>query len=468
MGRRPHHDQTGRHGRYAVNRRRVVVTGLGVVSALGNSLGEFWTSCLAGRTCVATIPAHWSEYYASKSRIWSPLRLPDYDTYGLKRADLLRYDPVVLNAIVAAEDALTDAGFNMHVADERARTYRIDDVNADRVGVFIGTGLGCISSAFNNYVPHLLGKTAERLFPEHEHASNETLELQQNLAAFPRVSPFASVQSMANAIAAQLSIRYGTRGAAETLVYACAAGTVAIGRALRAIQYGEIDMAIVGGSEYYGDHAGGVFMAFDRLQTLAGSGAQADLANRPFDENRSGFLFSQGGCGIIVLESAEHARARGAVCHTAIRGMSITSDANSLAAISEDNNAIELMFSNLFRDSGIAANDIQYVNAHGTSTRQNDPIEAGILDRVFPTRPLVNSTKGLLGHTIGASGAIEFIVTVLSMRDQQVHGNRNLEHPVVDLNYPRESCAAEIEIASTHSFGFGGHNAGLVLERTTG
>jgi 3-oxoacyl-[acyl-carrier-protein] synthase II len=451
-----------------LTRRRVVVTGLGVVSALGNSIGEFWAGCLEGRTCVEAIPAHWSEYYTSKSRIWSPLRLPDYSEYGLKRADLLRYDAVVLNAVVAAEDALTDAGFEKHVADNRARTYRINGVNADRIGVFIGTGLGCISSAFNNYVPHLLGKAADALFARSEHSPNHIDELKQNLASFPRVSPFASVQSMANAIAAQLSLRYGTRGAAETLVYACAAGTVAIGRALRAIQHGEIDMAIVGGSEYYGDHAGGVFMAFDRLQTLAGSAEQPDRANRPFDENRSGFLFSQGGSGIIVLESEEHARARGAKCHAVIRGMSITSDANSLAAISEENNAIELMFNNLFRDSGLTANDIQYVNAHGTSTLQNDPIEAGILKRVFPSRPLVNSTKGLLGHTIGASGAIEFIVTILSMRDQRVHGSRNLDDPVVDLNYPRGARAAAIEFASTHSFGFGGHNAGLVLERLEG
>lgn len=448
--------------------RRVVVTGLGVVSALGNSTGEFWSACLDGETCVETVPAHWSDYYESKSRIWSPLRLPDYGTYALKRADILRYDPVVLNAIVAAEDALTDAGFEKSIADERARSFRLEGIDSDRVGVFIGTGLGCISSAFNNYVPHLLGKAADELFPAPESAQKSSEELRRNFDAFPRVSPFASVQSMANAIGAQLSIRYGTRGASETLVYACAAGTVAIGRALRAIQYGEIDMAIVGGSEYYGDRAGGVFMAFDRLQTLAGQVEPAEQANRPFDEKRSGFLFSQGGAGIVVLESEQHARARGADYHAAIRGMSITSDANSLAAISEENNAIELMFDKLLSDAALSSRDIQYVNAHGTSTAQNDPIEGRILDRVFPSRPFVNSTKGLLGHTIGASGAIEFIVTVLSMRDQRVHGNRNLQNPVVDLNFPRASCEADIEFAVTHSFGFGGHNAGLVLETTAG
>jgi 3-oxoacyl-[acyl-carrier-protein] synthase II len=450
-----------------VTQRRVVVTGLGVVSALGNSIGEFWSACLEGRTCVDNVPAHWSDYYESKSRIWSPLRLPDYNAYGLKRADILRYDPVVLNAIVAAEDALMHAGFEKNVADERARSYRLEGVDTDRIGVFIGTGLGCISSAFNNYVPHLLGKAADALFAEHDSPANRTEELRRNLAAFPRVSPFASVQSMANAIGAQLSIRYGTRGASETLMYACAAGTVAIARALRAIQHGEIDMAIVGGSEYYGDRAGGVFMAFDRLQALVGHVEPIDEANRPFDENRSGFLFSQGGAGIVILESEQHARARGADCHAIIRGMSITSDANSLAAISEDNNAIELMFNNLLRDSGLTASDIHYVNAHGTSTLQNDLIEGRILERVFTSRPFVNSTKGLLGHTIGASGAIEFIVTVLSMRDQRVHGSKNLEQPVVELNFPRTERAADMEFAATHSFGFGGHNAGLVLERVT-
>lgn len=444
--------------------RRVVATGLGVVSALGNNVDEFWQACLDGVSVVEPVPERWSRYYESRSRSWSPLRPPDYAAYGLKRADILRYDPVVLNAIVATDDALDNAGFHRTVADQRTRRFKLQGVDADRMGVFIGTGLGCISSAFNNYVPHLLRNAADSLFDDSASLGEPATELAGNLGEHPRVSPFASVQSMANAIGAQISIRYGSRGATETLVYACAAGTAAIGRALRAIQHGEIDLAIVGGSEYYDDHAGGVFMAFDRLQTLVDPSDPADRGNRPFDADRSGFLFSQGGAGIVILESEDHARARGVAALAIVRGMSITSDGNSLAAIAEDNNAIELMLSNLLRDSELAADDIDYVNGHGTSTVQNDPLEAGILERFFPSRPLVNSTKGLLGHTIGASGALEFIVTVLSMRDGIVHGCRNLDRPVVELNFPRGATGAEIEFAVTHSFGFGGHNAGVLVE----
>jgi 3-oxoacyl-[acyl-carrier-protein] synthase II len=167
---------------------------------------------------------------------------------------------------------------------------------------------------------------------------------------------------------------------------------------------------------------------------------------------------------MVVLESEDHARERGALPLAVIKGMSITSDAHSLAAIAEENNAIELMFQNLLSDSELDAADIAYVNAHGTATLQNDPIEANILKRVFPNKPYVNSTKSLLGHTIGASGAIECIVTVLSMRDSKIHPSINLENPVCDLNFATEVCPSPIEFAVTHSFGFGGHNVGLALQ----
>lgn len=446
--------------------KRVVISGLGVVSALGNNIDEFWAACIAGRARIEAIPEQWGSYYKSKSKSWSPLTLPNYAAYGLTRADTLRYDRVVLNAITAADDAITHAGFEKNEHDARAKSYRLGGVDRDRFGIFIGSGLGCISSAFNNYVPHLLGNVSDEIFGALESTANEhaLAELRDNLSSFPRVNPFASCQSMANAIGALLSIRYGSRGATETLIYACAAGTAAIARAYRAIQNGEIDVAIAGGSEYYGDRAGGVFMAFDRLKTLVSPEQQPERGNCPFDEARSGFLFSQGGAGMVVLESEDHARKRDAPMLAAIRGMSITSDAHSLAAISEENNAIELMFRNLLRDSELHPDDISYINAHGTSTIQNDPIEAKILGRVFPDKPYVNSTKSLLGHTIGASGAIECIVTTLSMRDGKIHPSKNLENPVLDLNFATEVCALPIEFAVTHSFGFGGHNAGLVLQ----
>jgi 3-oxoacyl-[acyl-carrier-protein] synthase II len=286
-----------------VTHERVVITGLGLVTTLGHSIEEFWQACQDGRTNVERVPQEWGKYYLSKSFAWSPLQLPDYTIYGLTRSDILRYDPVVLNAIVASDNALADAKFALQSANERTRSYKIAGVNTDRLGVFIGTGLGCITSAFTNYVPHLLRNASDEIFigAVDSSAQSSTRELQSNLQNFPRVSPFASVQSMSNAIAAQLSIRYGARAAAETLIYACASGTAAIARAFRAIQNNEMDIAIAGGSEYYGDRAGGVFMAFDRLQTLVKPTESLDQGNRPFDVDRSGFLFSQGGAGMVVL-----------------------------------------------------------------------------------------------------------------------------------------------------------------------
>lgn len=449
-----------------MKKNRVVVSGLGAVTSLGNSVDEFWQACLGSRTHIEFVPEHWSNYYRAKSNVWSPLSAPDYAAYGMGRADVLRFDPAVLNAIVAAEQAIEDAGLNKRERNSRRGHFCFDGVDPDRFGVFVGTGLGCITSAFTNYVPHLLGgQDHERMFAdETTNTSPAVAELKENLRLSPRVSPFSSVQSMANAIAAQISIRYGARGAAETLLYACAAGTAAVGRALRAIQYNELDVAIVGGSEYYGDRAGGVFMAFDRLQALASSDVDVGSINRPFDKKRSGFLFSQGGAGAVILESEEHAAKRGAKPTASIRGMSITADAHSLAAISETDNAIELMFRNLMRDAQIEPAQIDYINAHGTSTLQNDAIESAILERLFPHGPYINSTKGLLGHTIAASGVLELIVTIKSMRDSAVHACKNLHDPVRDLNFPRDRVDAPIAMAISHSFGFGGHNAGLVVE----
>ena len=443
---------------------RVFISGLGLVSALGNTLEGFWRACVSGATKVSPIPRHWSNYYQAKSRGWSPLTVPNYAEYGLTRADELRYDGAVLNAIVAADDALADASINKAEHATRNKAFTLEGTNGDRVGVYIGSGLGCISSAFNNYVPHLLASSAKTLFADDASADPAVGELVENLNARPRVNPFASCQSMANSIAAALSIRYGARGPCETLIYACAAGTAAIARAFRAIQQGEVDVAIAGGSEYYGDRAGGVFMAFDRLDTLVSPCEPLEFGNRPFDRQRSGFLFSQGGTGILVLESEEHARRRAAHAYAEVRGMSITSDAHSLAAMSLEDNAIELMLQKLLKDSGLQSSDIAYINAHGTSTVQNDAIEAAILARVFPHKPWINSTKSLLGHTIGGSGAIECIATTLSMRDGKIHPSKNLDEPILDLNFAVADQDAPIEFAVTHNFGFGGHNVGLLLQ----
>ena len=198
-----------------------------------------------------------------------------------------------------------------------------------RAGIFVGTGLGCITSTLQNYVPHLLGEMRNELNSNGNNYSESLIanELRANLECQPRVSPVASCKSMANSISASLSIRYGFKASNETIVAACAAGSSAIARAFQAIQNGEIDIAIAGGSEYYGDRAAGVFMAFDRLGTLVKADLGLEYANRPFDKQRSGFLFSEGGACMLVLESEERASNRGIRPFARIIGSGGTSDA---------------------------------------------------------------------------------------------------------------------------------------------
>lgn len=445
--------------------RSVAITGIGIVSALGNSVAEFWEACLLGRTCVEPIPAHWMKYYKPKSKYWSPLALPDYSAYGLRRSDLLTLDVTALNAIVAADDALNFAGIRKDLVDERAGRYGVSIDDSFRAGIYIGTGLGCISSTLQNYVPHLLGQLRDDFGNLTGPLANAELyqELVENIAVQPRVSPVASCKSMANSISAVLSMRYGMRGSNDTLIAACAAGSTAIARAYRAIRYGEIDLALAGGSEYYGDRAGGVFMAFDRLNTLVKPDLSRDTANRPFDKARSGFLFSEGAACVLVLESQEHAYGRGVRPIANIIGSGGSSDARSLVAIARDDNAIMEMIARALADAEISAADIDYVNAHGTSTEQNDEIEADIIGAAFRDGVAVNSTKSLLGHTIGACGAIEAAVTALSVRHQEIHPSLNIDQPVLDLNFPKTRMPATIDFAFTQNFGFGGHNVGLVI-----
>ena len=365
--------------------------------------------------------------------------------------------------MVAADDALSLATFEKEIFDKRSNRYKISSINNSRAGVFVGTGLGCISSAFQNYVPHLISGIREELKSAADGGRSNYAELLRNLESQPRVNPLASCKSMANAISANLSIRYGFQGPTETCISACAAGTDAISRAYRSIRYDELDLAIAGGSEFYGDRAGGVFMAFDRLNTLVLPDLGAARANRPFDKLRSGFLFSQGGACMLVLESEKHASKRNVKPIAQIVGTANTSDAHSLVAISPSENAIDLMINQALGDAGISAEQIEYVNSHGSSTRQNDLIEAKILENLFGSTVPINATKSLLGHTIGASGAIETAITAMSIANQVIHPSINIDDPVSDLNFVREKTTHSIEYAFTHSFGFGGHNVGLVL-----
>lgn len=448
--------------------RRVVITGLGVVSAIGNSPLAFWESCLEGRTHVEEIPHTWYDYYSPKSRYWSPLEDPNYAAYGVRRVDLLSYDKAVLNAIVAADDAIESAQLSKRLTNEKDRKHTLDQFLSHKSGVFCGSGLGCITSAFDNYVPHLLGNWSKNAMVNGASEMSDVNRLLRDaLAQNPRVSPIASLKSMSSSLSAVLSIRYGFRGPNETVMAACAAGSWAISRGFESIQSGQLDFALCGGSEYYGDFAGAVFMAFDRLCTLAQPSLPPDQVNRPFDLARSGFLFSQGGACMLTLESLESARNRGRQPIAEILGIARSSDANSLVAISQSDNSISSMITSALSFAGLETRDIDYINAHGTGTIQNDEVEASIIEKLFPHGPFVNSTKSLLGHTIGASGAIEAAATALSLSKQELHPSLNLTFPIRDLNFVKESSSVNISHALTHNFGFGGHNVGIVMRRAS-
>jgi len=373
----------------AHTRNRVAITGIGVVSSLGHDVPTFWNACLRGETVVAEVPENWKHYYSSKSAHWSPLTLPDFGSVGLRRSDVLSYDPVALNSIYAADMALVHAGCKKTPVDERSGRYALESFDDYRCGAYIGTGLGCITSTFQNYVPHLLSQFS--LNPTEGTVGDEKsgyyAELSEYLRENPRVLPIASTKCMANAVSALLSIRYGLRGANETCVAACSAGTTAIARAFDQIASGRIDFALAGGTEYYGDRAGGVFMAFDRLNTLAKPRCTDIDVNRPFDSERTGFLFSQGGACMLVIENLASAQARGARILAELKGTFSTSDAYSLAALDPRGTAIRRMIRGALSDASVTHKDVKYVNTHGTGTVLNDALEASILESEFPNGP---------------------------------------------------------------------------------
>jgi 3-oxoacyl-[acyl-carrier-protein] synthase II len=281
----------------------------------------------------------------------------------------------------------------------------------------------------------------------------------------PRFNPFEVSMVMPNAPAAVIGIKYTLTGPNETYCVACASGTVAVGNAYRAVRDGRVDVAIGGGCEYFGDEHGHIFRSFDVSGTLVRDCADPETANRPFDEKRSGFLFSQGAAATLVLEELEHARQRGAAIMAEMIGFAETFDAHSIMSLAPGGQQIERMIRDALVDADLQPHDVGYVNAHGTGTKNNDRTEAEVINRVFGKSVRVNSTKALVGHTIGASGAIEALVTALSLRDGTTHICKNLDTPVLGLNFVRNIERFDPHVGISQSFAFGGHNAAVVMRR---
>ena len=448
------------------------MTGVGVVSGLGSDAATFWRACLAGETAVAPVPERWHRYAELRSRVWAPLgEAARPQSALLSRIDARRLDPTALMAIAAAEEALAAAALRLGENDRKRRTFRVEGWEPGRSGTFFGTGIGGFSSLLSN-VAHvttseprarLLG-VESRLREDGQVAAADALAAAiADLVTPAHFNPFTVPMTMPNAPAGNLAIKLGLNGPSRTFTGACASATVALGQAFRALRDGECDAAVAGGTEYLADPAGCCFRAFDALGALAHGDQPPERVNRPFDSRRTGFLFAEGGCAVLVLEELELARRRGAVPLAEVVGYGESCDAHDVVALDPTGAQIRRAIRDCLEDASLDPADVGYVNAHGTGTPGNDPVEAEALLEIFGSGLAVSSTKSLLGHTLGASGALEAVATVLSLRDGVVHPSRNLDQPIAPLAFPTRATSLPLRHALSQSFAFGGQNAVVAL-----
>ncbi len=439
--------------------RNVVITGIGIIAPPGADVETFHRACLHTEGPVTTIPAHWCEYHTYRSNVYAPL--PDFNPkqYGLTRIDAMQLSTCGILSYCATRQALDNAQLDLLAGDEKKGTFSIENIDSTRAGVFAGTGIGGVTALIDNEGNHILS-------PLEKHFQQLDAEPPESLKRKPsKFNPFVVSMTMPNACSALLGVRLGLHGRNATFTSACAAGTVALGNAYRAIRDGELDLVIAGGVDYLADRYGGIFRGFDAAKTLAVPDGDIAKASRPFDTSRSGFLFAEGGAAFFVLEHENHAAARGVKPIAEIRGYGETFDAHSMMMLDPEATHIRGMIDQTLQDAEITPNDVSYINTHGTGTIGNDEVEARVIEKTFTHGPTVNATKSITGHAVGAGGAIEAAVSCLSIRDRTVHGCRNLENPIRELNFARKTQPCDITFALTQSFAFGGHNAGLILGR---
>ena len=423
--------------------RRVVVTGLGLLTPLGHGVDVTWKNILAGKSGAGRITTFDPSDYACQIAC----EVPRVDGRGgggadaegafdpdktMAPKDQRKVDDFILYAMAAADEAVADAG--LAEADEETRL---------RTGVIIGSGIGGLAT---------IEKTA--------------LELAEKGPR--RISPFFIPSALINLASGQVSIRYGFKGPNHSVVTACATGAHAIGDAARLIKYGDADIMIAGGAEASICPIGiAGFIACRAMATDFND--TPEKASRPYDKDRGGFVMGEG-AGILVLEEYEHARARGAKIYAEVAGYGLSGDAYHITAPSEDGDGGYRAMVAALKDSGLQASDIGYVNAHGTSTMA-DGLELGAVTRLLgdhAKNAKMSSTKSMTGHLLGAAGAVESIFTILALRDQKVPPTINLDNPefdtVVDL-VPHEAKAVEMDAAMSNSFGFGGTNACVIFKK---
>ena len=404
--------------------RRVVVTGLGLVTPLGNDVSSSWDACTNGISGISTF---------NNSIVDSPVsiggRIKDLDlSLYLDPKESRRLDTFIQYGVVAASQAITDSGFLDSSTD------------LTRAGVNFGSGIGGIETIENNH----------KLYLE---------------KGYKKVSPFMVPGSIINMTSGLISIKFGLKGSNVSTVTACSSGNHCIGLAARSIAYGESDIMVAGGSEMASTPL--AISGFIAARALSTSSNPA-TASRPWDVDRDGFVLSDG-AGAIILEDLEHAQKRNAKIYAEIIGFGMSSDAFHMTAPPEDGKGAALSMANAISDSEINSNDIDYINAHGTSTPLGDLAEATAMKSIFKEDiPAISSTKSMTGHTLGAAGAIESIFSILSINNNVIPPTINLDNqdPRCDLDFtPLTARESEITIAMNNSFGFGGTNSTLIFRQ---
>ena len=408
--------------------RRVVVTGMGAITPIGNSVEEFWNGIKEGKTGFGPITYFDTADYRCKLAA----EVKDFDpTQYMDKKSARRMEQFCQFAVAAAGQAISDAGLIMEQEDPYM------------VGCSVGSGIGSLQAMEREY---------DRLKEKGP----------------GRVGPMLVPLMISNMAAGNVSIAYGLKGKSLNVVTACATGTHSIGEAYRTIQYGDADVMIAGGTESSITPIG--IAGFSALTALSFS-EDPERASIPFDKERNGFVMGEGSA-IVVLEELEHAKRRGAKIYAELTGYGCSSDAYHITSPAEDGSGAATAMLNALKDGGVAPEELTYINAHGTSTHHNDLFETRAIKLAFGEHAYdlkINSTKSMVGHLLGAAGAVEFVTCVKEIQKGYIHrtvGLRETEEEL-DLNYCRDSYKEEVPYALTNSLGFGGHNASLLLKKYT-
>ena len=404
--------------------RRVVVTGLGILSPIGNTVNDAWHSCVEGKSGITKV-----DIGLENNPVKIGGRLKNFNSEDfLDSKEVRRIDPFIQYGIIAANQSIENSGILE------------SNIDLTKVGVNFGAGIGGIDTIEKNKV----------LLEER---------------GYKKVSPFFVPGSIVNMISGLVSIKHGFMGPNTSVVTACSTGNHCIGTAARSIAYGEADVMIAGGAEMASTPLS--IAGFISARALS-TNSDPEAASRPWDKDRDGFVLSDG-AGSLVLEEFDHAKARGAIIHAEIIGFGASSDAHHMTAPPDDGRGAALSMSNAIDDAEINLSDVDYINAHGTSTPLGDIAETIALKKVFgDSVPQISSTKSMTGHTLGAAGAIESIFCIQAINEGIIPPTINLDNPdsLCDLNYtPLVSTEKEVNIAINNSFGFGGTNSTLVFKK---